>query len=52
MAFVELAVLETGNSPFNERVSITRFSIGVSVFLETSLSSIERPEIERVLREK
>lgn len=52
VAFVELAVLETGNSPFNERVSITRFSIGVSVFLETSLSSIERPEIERVLREK
>lgn len=35
VAFVELAVLETGNSPFNERVSITRFSPVVSVFLET-----------------
>lgn len=43
VAFVELAVLETGNSPFNERVSITRFSPVVSVFLETfNIENTER----------
>lgn len=47
---MELAVLETGNSPFNERVSITRFSPvgGYRFFLKNFAFNIEsRKEREK-----